>query len=407
MFMLLCLLLNALKMEKWVRKSTLSSRSDSIPMGSWSIMMLGVLGGMLASQTAWATKEPYTEEASNRPICRVNVVKANGKAHLIEYVFQNVKQSKNTTPFWIQGKPLQEDYCKGSTELYGYGAQDIQAAGASQLTVWGADGRKRVEGSYGENGDKIGTWTTYSNNGAIDTKTAYPKKSNEPVQYESWREDGSMVSRQFSEIWSLSIQNESKKVKSKTAHEICDIKVLKQEKGMHLIEFVFANKTKNTTPYWTVDTPLKRDYCRDARFVTEGSYDAFVRRASKFVIWDQQGKKVADGNYNRFGRREGMWSTYYPNGQMKSTQDKDTNRSYQSWYANGQLKSEVENGVMGGIAKYWNQGNRSSQPDKTVKTTLHLMKESTEKIFNKQGKLVAYKKWDLTRGSRLVVNETY
>ena len=99
--------------------------------------MLGVLGGMLVSQTAWATKEPYTEEASNRPICRVNVVKMNGKAHLIEYVFQNAKQSKNTTPFWIQGKPLQEDYCKGSTELYGYGAQDIQAAGASQLTVWG------------------------------------------------------------------------------------------------------------------------------------------------------------------------------------------------------------------------------------------------------------------------------
>ena len=62
---------------------------------------------------------------------------------------------------------------------------------------------------------------------------------------------------------------------------------------------------------------------------------------------------------------------------------------------------------MGGIAKYWNQGNRSSQPDKTVKTTFHFRKESTEKIFNKQGKLVAYKKWDLTRGSRLVVNEKY
>ena len=379
----------------------------SISVGSWSIMMLSTLGGMSVSQTAWATKEPYTEEASNRPICRVNVVKTNGKKHLIEYVFQNVKQSKNTTPFWIQGKPLQEDYCKGSTELYGYGAQDIQAAGASRLTVWGADGRKRVEGSYGENGDKIGTWTTYSNNGAIDTKTAYPKKSNEPVQYESWREDGSVERRQFFGAWSSFIPNESKKAKSQTAHEICDIKVLKQEKGMHLIEFVFANKTKNTTPYWTVDTPLKRDYCRDARFVTEGSYDAFVRRASKLVIWDQQGKKVADGNYNRFGSREGMWSTYYPNGQMKSTQDTDGHGTYQSWYANGQLRSDVDNGPMGGIAKYWNQGNRSNQPDKTVKTTLHLMKESTEKIFNKQGKLVAYKKWDLTRGSRLVVDEKY
>ena len=99
-------------------------------------MILGVLGGMLASQTAWATRLPYTEEASNRPICRVNVVKKNGQAHLIEYVFQNAQRSKNTTPFWIQGKPLQEDYCKGSTELYGYNAQDIQAAGASRLIVW-------------------------------------------------------------------------------------------------------------------------------------------------------------------------------------------------------------------------------------------------------------------------------
>ena len=147
-------------------------------MGSWSIMMLGVLGGMLVSQTAWATRLPYTEEASNRPICRVNVVKKNGQAHLIEYVFQNAKQSKNTTPFWIQDKPLQEDYCKGSTELYGYDAQDIQAAGASQLTVWGADGRKRVEGSYGLNGDKVGTWTSYFHNEAINTKTVYPKKIN-------------------------------------------------------------------------------------------------------------------------------------------------------------------------------------------------------------------------------------
>lgn len=390
-----------------MRTPTLSSRSGSIPMGNWSIMMLGVLGGVLVSQAAWATKDSYTEEASNRPICRVNVLKTNGKAHLIEYVFQNAKQSKNTTPFWIQGKPLQEDYCKGSTVLYGYAAQDILATEASQLTVWGADGRKRVEGSYGLNGDKVGTWTSYFNNGAINTKTVYPKKINGPVQYEHWREDGSMVSRQFSDGWSSFIPNESKKAKSQTTHEICDIKILKQEKDMYLIEFVFANKTKNTTPFWTVDTPLKRDYCRDARFVTEENYDRYVRRASKFVIWNQQGKKVADGNYSRFGRREGMWSTYYPNGQMKSTQDTNGNGIYQSWYANGQLRSDVDNGPMGGVAKYWNQGNRSSQPDKTVKTFVNLNREATEKIFNKQGKLIAYKKWDLTQGSRLVVNEMY
>lgn len=38
---------------------------------------------------------------------------------------------------------------------------------------------------------------------------------------------------------------------------------------------------------------------------------------------------------------------------------------------------------------------------------LSILGKNPLKIFNKQGKLVAYKKWDLTRGSRLVVDEKY
>lgn len=145
-----CLLLNALKMEKWVRKSTLSSRSDSIPMGSWSIMMLGMLGGML-SQTAWATKEPYTEEASKSTTdlsCKCS--EANGKAHLIEYVFQNVKQSKTPLHFGFRVSLCRKIIVRAVLNCMVMAHKTFKLLEPVGWPYGGADGPKRVEGSYGK-----------------------------------------------------------------------------------------------------------------------------------------------------------------------------------------------------------------------------------------------------------------
>ena len=369
------------------------------------LMPMVVLGLSVTSQMAFATKEPYMEEPSNRPICTVNVLKTQNNTHLVEYVYQNAERSKNTTPFWMAGKPLKQDYCKGSQTLYSYAGDDIDAVDQGYIAVWSQAGQKRFEGVYGARGEKVGVWTTYYPNGAIDTKTTYPKNAKAAILTQSWREDGSLRHSLSSDPQIRSLLY-TKPIQPQT-NTICDVHVLKTENGIHLVEYVFDNKVKNTTPYWTVDTPLQQDYCRDAAFAEGVTDDRFVRRASPFVIWNQQGNKVVDGHYNKFGRREGMWSTYYPSGQMKSTRDTDGKGWYQSWYADGQLQSEVDTGVMGAVGKYWNKGNRSSQPDKTVKTQIFYGRKSTEKIYNKQGKLVASKEWDLSNGSRLVLNKVY
>ena len=105
-------------------------------------MPMVVLGLSVTSQMAFATKEPYMEEPSNRPICTVNVLKTQKNTHLVEYVYQNAERSKNTTPFWMAGKPLKQDYCKGSQTLYSYAGDDIDAVGQGYIAVWSQAGQK-------------------------------------------------------------------------------------------------------------------------------------------------------------------------------------------------------------------------------------------------------------------------
>lgn len=59
---------------------------------------------MVSAVPVWASVEPYTEEPIDVPVCKVQVLKRLKNKKLIEYVFQNEQQTKNTSPFlgWVQ-----------------------------------------------------------------------------------------------------------------------------------------------------------------------------------------------------------------------------------------------------------------------------------------------------------------
>ena len=151
-----------------------------------------VLAIMVSAVPVWASVEQYTEEPIDVPVCKVQVLKRLKNKKLIEYVFQNEQQTKNTSPFWVEGAVLSEDFCKGGGNYRNnlYEADDIVVTGKNDLVVWDEQGNTRVVGSYDDKGEKTGIWRTYHANGYLDLERKIRTYEHDDSSLTFWDDEG-------------------------------------------------------------------------------------------------------------------------------------------------------------------------------------------------------------------------
>ena len=361
------------------------ARDNTISRLTWKC--LPCLLVVCVGQTAWASPERYSEEPIEVPICTVNVLKTQKHKKLIEYVFQNAQQSKNTSPFWFAGTPLREDYCKVGSRYRNslYEADDVVVSGKNDLVVWDEAGNIRVVGSYDEKGEKTGIWRSYHANGYLSTERKIKTYADGDSSLTEWDDEGDYRSQRYYDTEFDKYLNQRI---APQIQDICDVRVLKRENGIQLVEYVYQNpqKSKNTTPFWNRKTVLKQTYCLDAAWGMPVSYALisipYLVRGSQFKVWDKQGHKIVEGNYEKFGGREGIWRTYYTNGQLRSQYNGRSAGEDEYWYATGQAKMSRNRNI-------WLTDKISIYPDLQIRIQRADIKgRQVSRMYDKNDKLI-------------------
>ena len=348
-----------------------------------------ILAMMVSAVPVWASVEPYTEEPIDVPVCKVQVLKRLKNKKLIEYVFQNEQQTKNTSPFWVEGAVLSEDFCKIGDDDW-YEADDIVVTGKNDLVVWDEQGNTRVVGSYDDKGEKTGIWRTYHANGYLDLERKIRTYEHDDSSLTFWDDEGDFRWQYYydTEFERRIRVGQDTKPKRK---EICDIHVIKQENGIHLVKYVHQNpqKSKNTTPFWDRKTVLKKTYCLDETWgVPQGYFISQPRmvRGGNFVVWDKHGHKLVGGVYNTSGIRKGVWKAFYANGQLRSQYESGSPDKVEYWYATGQPKIQEKHRY--GLTNVWLSDKISIEPDLQIRTKNEDNRMRISQMYDKQDRLV-------------------
>ena len=167
--------------------------------------------------------------------------------------------------------------------------------------------------------------------------------------------------------------------------------MIKQENGIHLVEYVHQNpqKSKNTTPFWDRKTVLKQTYCLDETWgVPQGYFISQPRmvRGGNFVVWDKHGHKLVEGMYNTSGGRKGVWKTFYSNGQLRSQYESGSTANVEYWYATGQPKIQQKHGYR--LTYVWLSDKISTEPDLQIRINVEDNRMLIRQMYDKQDRLV-------------------